>query len=150
MSKTNECINISDELAGIEAKITPEEQAFFDYADDVSNQIYDLMARNNITKAALAERMGTSKAFITKVLRGDANMTFKTLTKLLLCLKAKPVTKIVEDKEQFQWIGVAKRRGEVRRKHQKQCARLIHDDKFYFTEKNVIDAFGEKVSSAVA
>lgn len=35
-----------------------------------------------MSKAALAQKLGTSPAYVTKVLRGDANLTIKTMVEL--------------------------------------------------------------------
>jgi len=40
------------------------------------------MERCQINKRQLADRLGTSPAYITKVLRGDANLTIESLVKL--------------------------------------------------------------------
>jgi len=92
-----------DEFAEVAETISEEEWAFFDYTDDISDQIMSYMERNNISRVSLAKRLGTSKAFITKVLKGNSNLTFKTFTKLLEALGAKPVTRIVEKDIHANW-----------------------------------------------
>jgi len=49
---------------------------------DFTEEIVDLMNEENITRADLARNIGTSQAYITKVLRGKANFTIETMTKL--------------------------------------------------------------------
>jgi transcriptional regulator with XRE-family HTH domain len=44
--------------------------------------LYELMQANNISRKELAKRLGTSPAYITKVLRGDVNFTVDTLVRL--------------------------------------------------------------------
>lgn len=41
-----------------------------------------LLHQQNLTKRALAERMHTSPAYITKALRGDANLTIDSMVRL--------------------------------------------------------------------
>ncbi len=101
-----------NEFAEFAKSITEEDWAFFDFADDISDQIHDHMNRQGITKADLAEKMKSSRAFITKVLRGDANMTFKTFTKLLFHLDAKAEIKIVRQNDGIQWMGLVSQKRE--------------------------------------
>lgn len=55
------------------------------------------MRRKNIKRVDLAERAGFTPAYVTKVLRGDANFTIESMTKLAsavdaeLCLHLAPV-----------------------------------------------------------
>lgn len=55
---------------------------FGQLALSVSTEIYQIMAEKGITKADLAKRLGTSKAYVTKILTGDANLSLKTLAKI--------------------------------------------------------------------
>ncbi|MBB5348047.1 helix-turn-helix transcriptional regulator [Desulfoprunum benzoelyticum] len=45
-------------------------------------QLQQLMKRKGISKKDLAEAIGTSQAYITKVFKGKANFTIATMTKL--------------------------------------------------------------------
>lgn len=94
------------ELAEIANSITEEEWAEIALVNDVSDQIAAYMDAKGITRAMLAERMGTSRAFVTKVLAGNANLTLKTFAKVLFHLEARPEIKIVAQKDQFQWFGL--------------------------------------------
>jgi len=49
---------------------------------DFTLQLQQLMARRGISKKDLAEAIGTSQAYITKVFKGKANFTIATMTKL--------------------------------------------------------------------
>lgn len=97
MSKENKVYRpaFSGILAEYADNISDEEYAFYDYCDEVSDAIYEHMEKNNITKTELAKRLGKSKAFVTKMLRGEQNMTFKSFISILFALDAKPVTNIV-------------------------------------------------------
>lgn len=44
------------------------------------------MQEQGITRAELARRLGTSQAYITRVLSGNANFTLKTISKLAMAL----------------------------------------------------------------
>ncbi len=49
---------------------------------DFTMEIHRLMEKYGINKAELARRLGTSQAYVTKMLSGDANFTIKTMTKI--------------------------------------------------------------------
>lgn len=49
---------------------------------EITEQIYVAMQRQGISKAELARRLGSSKAYVTKILQGDVNFTLETLNKL--------------------------------------------------------------------
>lgn len=70
--------------------------------------LYDLMQAHNISRKELAKRLGTSPAYITKVLRGNVNFTVDSMVKL-----AKAVGGTVQvhvGQEQVQWVGVVKKK----------------------------------------
>lgn len=47
-----------------------------------------LMAEREVSRAELARRLGTSQAYVTKILRGDANFTLTTMIRLVRALGA--------------------------------------------------------------
>jgi transcriptional regulator with XRE-family HTH domain len=49
---------------------------------DFTDDLYRAMKKKNIKKSELATKLGTSPAYITKVLRGDVNFTLKTMFRL--------------------------------------------------------------------
>jgi transcriptional regulator with XRE-family HTH domain len=49
---------------------------------EVSELLVQVMSAENISRAQLARRLGKSKAFVTQVLRGNQNMTLRTITDL--------------------------------------------------------------------
>ncbi|RUM93134.1 MAG: hypothetical protein DSZ27_00910 [Thiomicrospira sp.] len=57
---------------------------------DVTEAIYEMMARKNFTKAELARKSGLSKARITKLLDGSANMTLRSVADIAFALGVKP------------------------------------------------------------
>lgn len=50
--------------------------------DEVSNQIDFLMKKENVSRAELARRLQKSRAYVTKILQGNANFTLDTLVKI--------------------------------------------------------------------
>jgi len=94
-----------DEFAEFASKITPEEWDYFELADDLSDQIYEEMETKGITKAELAKRLGHTRAYVTKVLSGDMNITLKTLAKILHHLEAKAKVKVIDTRHEIMWMG---------------------------------------------
>lgn len=53
---------------------------------DFTDALEELMKRRNVSKSELANRIGTSPARITRVLRGGTNLTLETMVKLVRAL----------------------------------------------------------------
>lgn len=104
----NNEVTFYGEMAEIAKSIDNDEWEFHKYAFDISDQIYELMESANINKTELAEKLGSSKAFVSKILRGDANMTLKTLTKIVFALGGEVNTKIISSHQEVQWLGYAR------------------------------------------
>ncbi len=63
---------------------------------DVTEQIVAVMQEQEISRSELAERMGVSRAYITKLLRGEGNTTLRTLVRVALALDLRPQVSFVE------------------------------------------------------
>ena len=76
---------------------------------DFTSKLFQLMEHRNISKKELAERLGTSQAYITKIFRGNANFTLASMTKLVRSLDAKLEIQIVPKEENVtHWFKVLK------------------------------------------
>jgi transcriptional regulator with XRE-family HTH domain len=53
---------------------------------DFTEALHDAMEEQGTTRTELARRLGTSQAYITRVLSGRANFTLKTMARLALAL----------------------------------------------------------------
>ena len=62
---------------------------------DVTEGIVKRMIEQNVRRSDLAERLGTSRAYITKLLDGQENMTLKTLVRVANALEMKVDTKFI-------------------------------------------------------
>lgn len=65
---------------------TPEGMALYQQERlilEVTELIYSVMLEQGIGKAALAARLGKSRAFVTQLLDGRANMTLRTISDVL-------------------------------------------------------------------
>jgi transcriptional regulator with XRE-family HTH domain len=53
---------------------------------DISEHIYSMMERQGVSKAKLARRLGKSRAYVTKMLQGNANFTLDSLVRIARAL----------------------------------------------------------------
>lgn len=53
---------------------------------ELTEEIAALMEKQGVTRSELARRLGTSPAYVTKILRGNANFTLTTMVKLARAL----------------------------------------------------------------
>ena len=53
---------------------------------ELTDKISEIMAREGVNRSELASRLGVSKAFITKLLNGNANLTLRTLVSIATAL----------------------------------------------------------------
>lgn len=80
---------------------------------DFTTKLFHLMEHRNISKKELAERLGTSQAYITKIFRGNANFTMASMTKFVQSLDAKLEIQVIPKEEHVtQWFKVLKSNGQ--------------------------------------
>ncbi len=53
---------------------------------DLTEQVVEAMERSGVSRAQLAEKLGTNRAYITQFLRGKPNTTLRTLVRLAAAL----------------------------------------------------------------
>lgn len=53
---------------------------------ELSEQVFQLMQDQGVTEAELARRLGSSRAYVNKILQGDTNFTIESLIKIGLAL----------------------------------------------------------------
>jgi len=73
----------------IEAYRHDPEFEFEELLLDVNEQIVALMESQELRRTDLADRLGVSRAFITQLLRGEDNVSLKTLVRVANALGAK-------------------------------------------------------------
>ena len=59
-----------------------------------------------ISKTGLAERLGTSQAYITKVMRGDANLTIASMVKLAHATNSALHVHVAPRQARVRWVEV--------------------------------------------
>jgi len=91
------------------AKFAREAEASIEYWTQIAVRDFtrDLGARmdaQTMNRAELAEKLGTSPAYVTKVLRGDANFTLETMTKLSKAVGGKLRVHIADKASRTRWM----------------------------------------------
>lgn len=99
-------IEYSGTLAHVIDETPDKELAFYDYIDDLSDQIFEAMTNKGWNKADLARATGKSRAWVTQVLSGENNMTMKTFVSILHAMGMKAETKLVNENE-CHWGGIS-------------------------------------------
>lgn len=92
-------IEYSGTLANVIEETPDKELAFYDYIDDLSDQIYEAMEDKGWSKADLARATGKSRSWVTQVLAGDKNITMKTFIYILHAMGMTAETKVVYEKQ---------------------------------------------------
>lgn len=55
---------------------------------EIAEQIFRMMEKRNITQADLARKLGKSRAYVSKILKGNTNFTIETLVLIARSLEA--------------------------------------------------------------
>jgi transcriptional regulator with XRE-family HTH domain len=71
---------------------------------EFTEDICRLMDEQGVSRAELARRLGTSRAYITKFLGGDANFTLQTMTKIAMALGAAVHVHVASQDATVRWI----------------------------------------------
>ena len=61
------------------------------------------LVKQNLTRTQLAEKLGTTPAYVTKVMRGDVNFTLETMTKLAMAVGGKLQVSVVDRDASGEW-----------------------------------------------
>lgn len=71
---------------------------------EFAEDIWRLMEEQRVSRAELARRLGTSRAYVTKLLGGNANFTLHTMTKVAMALGATVHLHVADQKAITRWI----------------------------------------------
>lgn len=71
---------------------------------EFAEDIWRLMEEQKVSRAELARRLGTSRAYVTKLLGGNANFTLQTMTKVAMALGATVHVHVADQKAITRWI----------------------------------------------
>lgn len=78
------------------------EVAALSFVDEVTRS----MAKRRVNKAELARRLGTSRAYTSKLLRGDANFTLATMVKIADVLSEELHLHVADAGASVRWYDV--------------------------------------------
>lgn len=65
-----------------------------------------VMEARDISKAKLAHELGVSKPLVTRILRGDANLTIQTMVRAARAAGGKLHLHVAPDGQDVQWFGL--------------------------------------------
>lgn len=66
--------------------------------------VWRLMEEQTVSRAELARRLGTSRAYVTKLLGGNANFTLQTMTKVAMALGSQVHVHVANRDALTRWI----------------------------------------------
>jgi DNA-binding phage protein len=66
--------------------------------------VWRLMEEQKVSRAELARRLGTSRAYVTKLLGGNANFTLQTMAKVAMALGAQVHVHVADRDSLTRWI----------------------------------------------
>lgn len=92
---------------------------------DVCEEILAALESGKISKAELAEKLGSSKSHITQLLSGARNMTLRTLADIGCALDRRPSFRLLSKDEQTSWSAHS---GFIVRRPQMAAISLNFDD----------------------
>lgn len=78
------------EIAKIEAQALLEKQALQNLQDDISNTITEYMNKEKIGFNELVRRLGASPAQVSKIQKGEANLTIASLAHIFALIGKQP------------------------------------------------------------
>ena len=95
-------------FAKIIADIPKDELLFDDLSFSISQQIHARMEKKGLSQKKIAAILGCSEAAVSKNLSGNANLTLKTIAKLLTALSAEMKTEIIDAGSEGFWFMASK------------------------------------------
>ncbi|MFA7167172.1 MAG: helix-turn-helix transcriptional regulator [Desulfoplanes sp.] len=103
MKRKNECHDLIDSIF---AEISDQEMHYEELLHAVSEEINTIMLKNGVTKAELANRMGVSRPYVTKLLRG-ANVSLQTLSKVAFALDSTTCISMIPNDWEYKVFAVS-------------------------------------------
>ena len=65
-----------------EAKWRQENNAWIRWSQSIALKIVEFMQENNLSRADIAERLGCTPQYVSKILSGKTNFSFKTIAEI--------------------------------------------------------------------
>lgn len=79
-----------------EAKFRAENKSWLRYSQQIAMMMLDKMEEMQMTQKTLAERMGCSQQYVSKILKGKENLSIETLSKIEDALQISLLSKLAE------------------------------------------------------
>jgi len=79
---------------------------------DFTEDLVRLMEQRGVSNAVLAKKIGSSPAYITKVLRGDTNFTVETMVRLVRAVNGQLCIHAGRNEDNVRWIDVVQTRSQ--------------------------------------
>lgn len=73
---------------------------------DFTEDLVRLMEQRGVSNAELAKKIGSSPAYVTKVLRGDTNFTIETMVRFARVLDGELCVHVCRKEDHVRWIDV--------------------------------------------
>lgn len=73
---------------------------------DFALSLVEIMERNEITRTELADRLSVSRPMVTKILRGDANLTIETMVRATKAVFGKLEIRAIPESSNGYWMEV--------------------------------------------
>jgi len=116
MSRKNE---EHDLIASIFDEISEQEMQYEELLYSVSEEINTVMLKKGVTRAELAERMGVSRPYVTKLL-GGTNVSLQTLSKVASALEYKTCISMIPKDWEYKVFSVSPFNNRVQRDRRAQ------------------------------
>ncbi len=94
----------------------------YDFEDakiEFAIQLGQLLKRKNLTKADFASMLGVSAPMVTKILRGDTNLTIETMVRSVRTAGGKLHLKLIDEESEGKWFELVKTQ-QFHQKHEKR------------------------------
>ena len=90
-----------------EAKWRQENNAWIRWSQSIALKIVDFMQENNLSRADIAERLGCTPQYVSKILSGKTNFSFKTIAEIerrlgISCMEKRKSRKAPSKKESLR------------------------------------------------
>lgn len=69
-----------------EAKWRQDNEVWLKWSQGIAMKIIDYMQENNLSRADIASRLGCSPQYVSKILSGHTNVSFKSIAEIEKCL----------------------------------------------------------------
>lgn len=73
---------------------------------DFALSLSEMMEREGVKKADLAERLGVSRPMVTKILRGNSNLTIETMVRASSAVSGKLQIGVIPESSTGHWVEV--------------------------------------------